>query len=116
MYQPGETVWAVIYSFDTPKKCVVVDTISKHEKSNYGVFKYIVKYKHKEYTVKNVDVYPTQIDAEIFWAIFIQQQYYVTLQHPDIFLTDDFERADRLATQLLSKYAETSPHLLLKYL
>lgn len=116
MYQQNETVWAILYPFDPPKKCIIVEAMTLFVKKNGGKVRYIVQYKHKKFQVKNVDVYPNQMDAEIYWAVCIQEDYHNTLKYPDMFLTDDYERADRIATEILSKYAEKVPHLLLKYL
>lgn len=114
MYQLDENVWVILNMFDIPKECTVVEI---HHRDDDGTLKgYTVQYKHRFFKVYNEDVYPTQIDAEIFWAIIIQQEHYQALNHTKLFLTDDYERAFNLASKILSKYAEECPHILLKYL
>lgn len=115
MYKVNDEVWAIIYPFDTPKKCVVADVNITGGSFKY-VEEYIVKYNYKLFKVRNVDVYPTKIDADIYWAVCIQEDYANTLKHKDIFLTDDYERANMIATKLLSEYADKIPHILIKYL
>ena len=111
MYQIGETVWVIIDKFDTPKECIVVAVFTQNNRLIYNVL-----YKYRNFRISNVDVYPTQIIANIYWAICIQEDYYKTLEFPDLFLTDDYERAQYKAKKILSNYVDEIPHLLLKYL
>lgn len=116
MFQIGDTAWAIINHFDRPKKVEIINVYAAINNSSGIIKEYGVQYKQREFTVRNVDIYPTQIDADIYWAICIQQDYDQTLQHPDFYLTDDYERANLIATKILSEYADTVPHILLKYL
>lgn len=116
MYQIGETVWAIINMFDIPKKVKIKGIEYGDNASSIVTIKYRVQYKMKEFIIMNEDIYPTQIDAEIYWAICIQQYYRHTLEIPDLYITDDFIRANNKAKRLIHEYAEKSPDKLLKYL
>ena len=111
MYFPKEIVWVVLYKFDSPKKCKIISRI----KDEIKITGYKVKYKHRIFEVSNVDVYPTQIDAEIYWSVLIHKEYIETLKYPDLYITDDFERANTIALKLISKYIDSVPHILFKY-
>ena len=97
--------------FDTPKETTVIDQLYA---GGYRV-DYLVQYKNRQFTVPNINIYPTQIDAEIFWAVMIREDYEKTLDYPDLFATDDYEIANLKAETIIKKYAESHPHLLLKY-
>lgn len=97
--------------FDTPKKTKILNIISTR-----ASLKYLVQYKYREFEVRNEDVYPNKIDAEIHWAIFVMQEYDKTLEINDFFITDEFEIANFKALKLLNKYSLDSPDILLKYL
>lgn len=114
MYPKDTIVWAIIDKFDRPKECTIVSIIFNSTETM--VIGYVVRYMYRTFEIDNVDVYPTQIDAEIYWAIVIQSEYYKTLNHPDFFLTDDYERANNIASEIISDYIEKSPHILFKYL
>lgn len=117
MYQIGEKVWSVIYQFDTPKETIVIDVRTSISNISGSSLDYIVQYKQREFEVKNYDVYPTQIEAEIYWSVLTLQDYEKTLQLGDLFsATDDYEIAATKAKYLMEKYTETHPHLILKYL
>jgi len=116
MYQIDETIWVVIHPFDTPKETRVINTISSFS-NVYGEKRdYLVKYKNREFELREEDVYPDKKTADIFWSIMILQDYENTLKYPDMFLTDEYEIAAKKAKQLLNLYTETDPDLLLKYL
>jgi hypothetical protein len=109
MMKLGDTVvWAQINVFDIPKKSILIDDTHKEY--------YIVRYTHRIYNIDKKDIYFNKHDAELIWAICMQESYNHTLEFPDVYLTDDYERANDIATKLLSKYAENQPHLLVKYL
>lgn len=96
--------------FDSPKKTKILNV------STHNNISYLVQYRNREFEVRNENVYPTQIDAEIYWSILIKQEYEQTLLINDFFLTDEFEIAHLKALKLLNKYSNESPDILLKYL
>ena len=116
MYQINEKVWSVIYPFDTPKETIIIN-VNKTFSNIVGVAKsYNVLYKNREFEVQNHDIYPTKIEAEIYWSILTIQDYEQSLTLPDLIATDDYEIAYIKAQQLIFKYTETHPHLILKNL
>lgn len=108
MYQIGDKMWAVLHFSDTPKEVTIISVIPPLP--SYGVI-----YKSREFLIPNQDIYPTQIDAEIYWALVIKQDYEYTLKNPSLFATDDYEIANLKADIIIQKYADQAPHLLLKY-
>ena len=115
MYQIGETVWAIIHFADTPKEVKINDIYMRDSNTLYEIPIYLVQYKSRTFEVINQDVYPTQIDAEIYWALLIKQDYEYTIKNKDMFATDDYEIANLKADIIIQKYADQAPHLLLKY-
>ena len=112
MFQIGDIVWSIIYYFDRPKKTtikniIITDAIPKE---------YIVTYDNRDYIIRNENIYPTQMDADIYWSIQIQQDFEITQLIPTLYSTDDFERANKLALSVLSNYVENFPDKLIKYL
>lgn len=117
MYQNGNTVWAVIHKFSRPKECIIKNRKSMCNLLNgETVSIYTVEYKHRFYEIRNEDTYPTQIDADIYWSLLIQDDYYQSLKYPDLFLTDEYEMAFTTASDILRYYAEEYPHILMKYI
>lgn len=110
MYSINEKVWAIIDYFDQPKESVIVEIVQSKK-----VLKYKIKYKSKIFEIDNKDVYPDQIEAEIFWAIQMIDEYDNTLKS-DMFSTDDYEIAKLKAQKIIEKYTNTHPETLLKYL
>ena len=115
MYQIGEEVWAIIHHTDTPKRVIIKDIFLQDPDTQYAIPIYVVTYKNREFNVVNQDVYPTQIDAEIYWALSIKQYIEYTLKNQDLFATDEYEIANKKADKIVQKYANQAPHLLLKY-
>jgi len=115
MYQINSKVWGIINVFDSPKEVIIEDIFYSDGNTTNTVINYNVKYKNRLFEISNVDIYPTQIDAEIYWAVFIMDDYQQTLKYPDLFLTDEFEIANYKAEKIIKKYAQSYPHLLLKY-
>lgn len=116
MYQIDEIVWANIHPFDSPKEVIIINTSQTHCNVAGTMINYTVRYKNREFEIRNTDIYPDKITAEIFWSILILQDYENTLKYPDLFATDDYEIASLKAKRLLNNYTETDPDLLLKYL
>ncbi|RLC46358.1 MAG: hypothetical protein DRH57_06225 [Candidatus Cloacimonadota bacterium] len=115
MYPVGDTVWAIIHFSDIPKKVIINDIYMRDPQTIYEVPTYIVQYKSRTFEVVNQDIYPTQMDAEIYWALLIKQDHEYTKRNKDLFATDDYEIANRKADIIIQKYADQAPHLLLKY-
>ncbi len=115
MYQIDDTVWAIIHFVDTPKEVRITDIYMRDQNTLYEIPTYVVQYKSRSFEVINQDVYPTQMDAEIYWALLIKQDYEYTMVNPKIFATDDYEIANLKADTIIQKYADQAPHLLLKY-
>jgi predicted glycosyltransferase involved in capsule biosynthesis len=116
MYQIDKQVWVILHTFDTPKEVTIIDIKQTHCNVAGTLIWYIVKYKNREFEIRNVDVYPDKKTADIFWSILILQDYDSTLEIPDLFATDDYEIAALKAKKLLSSYMDTDPDILLKYL
>lgn len=116
MFQIDDIAWAIIYKFDSPKEVKIKNFEQIFFKDKHTTLNYVVEYKHKEFIICNYELYPDKKSADIFWSILILQDYEETLQYPELFLTDEFEFASLKAKQLLSKYIETDPELILKYL
>ncbi len=116
MFQVGEKVWGIINIFAPPKEVIVKDTLLNAHTQNFKITEYIVQYKNREFHVSNENLYYDQKEAEIYWAILVKQDYESTLLYPELFNTDDFERANIIASVILEKYVETDPDILLKHL
>jgi len=115
MYPVGDTVWAIIHFSDTPKEVIINDIYMRDPQTIYEIPTYIVQYKSRTFEVINQDIYPTQMDAEIYWALLIKQDYAYTKKNKEMFATDDYEIANHKADIIIQKYADQAPHLLLKY-
>ena len=115
MYQINSKVWAIINKFDSPKEVTIEDVFYSAGNTVNTVVNYNVKYKNRLFEVSNVDIYPTQIDADIYWSTFVMEDYQQTLNYPDLFSTDEYEIANCKAEKIIKKYAESHPHLILKY-
>jgi len=115
MYQVGDTVWAIIHFADNPKEVIINDIYMRDSNTIYEIPTYIVQYKNRTFDIINQDVYPTQMDAEIYWALLIKQDYEYTKKNRDLFATDDYDLANAKADKIIQKYADQAPHLLLKY-
>ena len=118
---------ALIYPFDTAiqnrKKYVTTQKNNENKWVTSLNFAYSnnlipdsILPSHKEFIIYNYELYPDKKSADIFWSILILQDYDESLKYPELFLTDEFEFASIKAKQLLSKYIETDPELILKYL
>jgi len=110
MYQIDSKMWGIVYKFDTPKLVIIKDII---ETKNSLIYK--VKYKNKLFDIFNIDIYPSKIEADIFWSITIQEEFKYTQKQPSLFMTDEFEFAVRKANKILLYYADNNPDILLKY-
>jgi len=110
MYQIDSKMWSIIYKFDTPKLVTIKDIITTKNS-----LKYKVEYKNRLFEILNMDMYPSKIDADIFWAITMQEEFKYTQKHPTLFMTDEFEIAVRKADKIILYYAENNPDILLKY-
>jgi hypothetical protein len=115
MYQVNDIVWAIINFADTPKEVKIIDIYLQDQNTLYENPTYVVQYKNRMFDIINQDVYPTKIDAEIYWALLIKQDYEYVDKNKDLFATDDYEIANLKANIILQKYADKQPHLLLKY-
>lgn len=112
--QQFEQCWAIINFFDPPKQAKIIDYILRKDAT---ISKYKVKYKNRFFEIRCEDVFVDEIEANIFWAVTIRNEYALSEAiMPEMFMTDDFIRADMKAAEILSKYSDICPDIILKYI
>lgn len=112
-----DEVWAVVDPMMPPKKCVVIDVKLVLEKLNGFVQSlYILRYEQDDFEMYGEHIYTNQVEAEIHWAICFQQAYQAALDNPIILTMHDYEEPYKQAVELLTRYNEEFPEILLKYI
>ena len=110
--QIGDTIWAVIYKYDSPKEVLIIDIINEKNRLR----KYKVQYKNKIFEVLESEVFIDKESAEIFWIMDILDFYEYYKSNKKMFSTNEVEIAHVKAHSLIHHYIDTQPELILKYL
>lgn len=111
MFLLYEKVWVIISYYDIPKPAVIIDyQVLSNDRHSYKI-----QYKDQTQWVRNEYIYSSQSDAEIHWAIMMQEELEIVKNNLDIFgSVDACYQANKKAKKLLKKYIENHPDLLLK--
>lgn len=100
-----------------PKPCVVID-IKMTLDTLGGIIQslYILRYGREDFEMYGNHIYNTQVEAEVHWAICFQQAYEAALENPVLLHTHDYEDPYNRSIDILARYNDECPEILLKYI
>ena len=77
---------------------------------------YILRYGREDFEMYEKHIYNTQAEAEVHWAICFQHAYESALENPVLLHTHDYEEPYKRSIEILARYNDECPEILLKYI
>ncbi len=117
MFQRYDNVWAAIKPLEPPVQCKIMDSkLTLDSLGGYVSTVYILLHGDTESEMVLENMYASKSEADIRWAICFMSAYESIDEHQLLTADRDYDSIKAIATDILKKYADESPELLMKYI